>query len=56
MNEVIDEVSKFDTKNFFFMDDNIIGQPKYAKELFKALIPLKKTWGWLGLDKPRKGH
>lgn len=43
--EVIDEVSRFDTKNFFFMDDNIIGQPKYAKELFTALIPLKRTWG-----------
>ncbi|MDP4181009.1 MAG: radical SAM protein [Bacillota bacterium] len=29
----------------FFSDDNICGDPKYAKELFKALIPLKIKWG-----------
>ena len=28
----------------FFVDDNIAGYPKYAKELFKALIPLKIKW------------
>lgn len=28
----------------FFVDDNIAGYPKYAKELFKALIPLKIRW------------
>jgi len=27
-----------------FMDDNIIGDSDYAKELFAAMIPLKKTW------------
>ena len=26
------------------MDDNIAGNPKYAKELFKALIPLNIKW------------
>jgi len=29
----------------FFSDDNIVGNPVYAKELFKALIPLKVRWG-----------
>src|SRR5204863_6693805 len=32
-------------KWFVFVDDNIIGNPKWSKELFKALIPLKITWG-----------
>lgn len=29
----------------FFSDDNICGNPEHAKELFKALIPLKIRWG-----------
>lgn len=28
----------------FFVDDNIAGRPDYARELFKALIPLKVRW------------
>ncbi len=43
--EVLDEIRSFDTKGFLFADDNICGQPDYAKELFRALIPLKKKWG-----------
>lgn len=43
--EVIDEIRTFDTKDFFFVDDNITGHKAYAKELFKALIPLKRVWG-----------
>ena len=27
-----------------FLDDNIIGHPKYAKRLFKAIKPLKIKW------------
>jgi radical SAM superfamily enzyme YgiQ (UPF0313 family) len=38
--EVITEIKGFDTRDFFFLDDNIAGKPPYAKELFKALIPL----------------
>lgn len=30
---------------FIFLDDNIFGQPSYAKELFKELTPLKILWG-----------
>lgn len=43
--EVIDEIRDFDTRDFFFIDDNIISKPEYTKELFKALIPLNRTWG-----------
>ncbi len=31
-------------RNFIFVDDNIIAEPDYAKELFRAMIPLKKRW------------
>ncbi len=43
--EVVDEISTFDGRHFFFVDDNICGKPAYAKELFSKLIPLRKTWG-----------
>ncbi len=31
-------------KTFLFLDNNIYSEPFYAKELFKALIPLKIKW------------
>ncbi len=43
--EVIDEIRAFDKSDFFFVDDNICGNPGYAKELFRALKPLKRAWG-----------
>lgn len=43
--EVVAEIKGFDTRDFVFLDDNIAGKPPYARELFKALIPLKRTWG-----------
>jgi radical SAM superfamily enzyme YgiQ (UPF0313 family) len=43
--DVMDEIRAFASKDFLFADDNICGQPEYAKELFRALIPLKKKWG-----------
>jgi radical SAM superfamily enzyme YgiQ (UPF0313 family) len=43
--EVIDEIKRFDTRDFFFADDNITGDPRYAKELFRALLPLRRVWG-----------
>lgn len=45
VDDVIEEIKGFDTREFFFMDDNIVGRPKYAKELFLKLIPLNRTWG-----------
>jgi len=42
--EVIGEIKQAKLKKIFFVDDNIIGHPKYARELFRALIPLKLRW------------
>lgn len=43
--DIIREVKMLKNKAIiFFVDDNIAGQPAYAKELFKALIPLKVRW------------
>ena len=41
---VVREIKESGAKNFMFLDDNIIGHPKYAKELFKAIKPLKIKW------------
>ncbi len=41
---IIKDITESGARNFIFLDDNIIGNPKYAKELFKALIPLKIRW------------
>ena len=47
--DVVEEIKKMmaasKKKVFAFLDDNIFGRPSYAKELFRALIPLKILWG-----------
>ena len=43
--DIIKEIEGFDTREFFFLDDNITGRPEHAKELFRALIPLNRIWG-----------
>jgi radical SAM superfamily enzyme YgiQ (UPF0313 family) len=40
--EVVADANRADSRNLMFMDDNLCGNPKYAKQLFEALIPLKK--------------
>lgn len=42
--EVEQEIERGKTK-FFFVDDNIIANRRYARELFQRLIPLKIKWG-----------
>jgi radical SAM superfamily enzyme YgiQ (UPF0313 family) len=42
---VVEEIKAAPSKYFFFVDDNLTIQKKYAKELMKALIPLKISWG-----------
>jgi len=42
--EIIRELEQMDGRHIFFVDDNIVGKPAYAKELFQALKPLKKQW------------
>jgi radical SAM superfamily enzyme YgiQ (UPF0313 family) len=41
---VVGEISKINRKKFFFVDNNIVADHRKAKELFKALIPLKIKW------------
>jgi radical SAM superfamily enzyme YgiQ (UPF0313 family) len=43
--EVVQEIRQSNLKKIFFVDDNIISNTAYARELFKALIPLKLRWG-----------
>jgi radical SAM superfamily enzyme YgiQ (UPF0313 family) len=41
---IVRDIKESGAKNFMFLDDNIIGQAAYAKELFRALKPLKIRW------------
>ena len=43
--EVVAEIANQPDKRWMFLDDNLIGNVKYAKELLRGLIPLGITWG-----------
>jgi len=42
--DVLAEIDTLKRKYVFFYDDNIVGNPRYSKELFRALIPYNKLW------------
>jgi radical SAM superfamily enzyme YgiQ (UPF0313 family) len=42
--EIVEEIKRFDLKFLLFVDDNITANPDHAKELFEALMPLKIRW------------
>jgi radical SAM superfamily enzyme YgiQ (UPF0313 family) len=42
--DVVNEITFYKKKLWFFVDDNIISNPHEARQLFKALIPLKIKW------------
>jgi radical SAM superfamily enzyme YgiQ (UPF0313 family) len=42
--DVIDEMGHMEGGFIFFVDDNIVGRPDYAKDLFRALVPLNVKW------------
>jgi radical SAM superfamily enzyme YgiQ (UPF0313 family) len=42
--EIVEEIRRLDKKLIFFVDDNITSNMEQAKELFRALIPLKIRW------------
>ncbi|HMK77488.1 MAG TPA: radical SAM protein, partial [Thermodesulfobacteriota bacterium] len=44
VDEVIEEVKRLEGDFIVFVDDNIGGNRRYAKELFTRLKPLKKKW------------
>ncbi|MBR8535780.1 B12-binding domain-containing radical SAM protein [Carboxylicivirga sediminis] len=41
---VVRDIKESKAKVFIFLDDNIIGNPAYAKALFRAIKPLKIKW------------
>jgi radical SAM superfamily enzyme YgiQ (UPF0313 family) len=45
--EVIADVRQMKPKKLIFLDLNLISEVDYAKELFRALIPLRVRWGGL---------
>ena len=43
--EILKEIETFNRKKLIvFVDDNIVGNPKVAKELFRALVPYRIKW------------
>ncbi len=50
IDEVVRDITCFEGRNYLqnkmvtFMDINLIGNKRYAKELFRKMIPLKKWW------------
>jgi radical SAM superfamily enzyme YgiQ (UPF0313 family) len=45
LEEILKEIETLpEKKPIAFVDDNIVGNPKFAKELFRALIPHKIRW------------
>jgi radical SAM superfamily enzyme YgiQ (UPF0313 family) len=43
--EVLKEIETLNHRKLVvFVDDNIVGNPKFAKELFRALVPYKIKW------------
>ncbi|MFC2062351.1 B12-binding domain-containing radical SAM protein [Chloroflexota bacterium] len=44
--EILKEIETFNKRKVVgFVDDNIVGNPEFAKELFCALVPYKIKWG-----------
>jgi radical SAM superfamily enzyme YgiQ (UPF0313 family) len=44
VDNVVRDIEESGGKIFIFLDDNIIGDPVYAKQLFRAIKPLKIKW------------
>ena len=42
--DVLAEMDTLERRLVFFYDDNIVGNPRRSKELFRALIPYNKRW------------
>lgn len=42
--DVIEELQQIESKNILFVDVSPIEDKKYAKELYSAMIPLRKRW------------
>ena len=42
--EIVGELRQVHDKYVFFVDDNIVGDPAGARELFEAIVPLRIQW------------
>jgi len=42
--DILADIDSCKEKNLFFLDDNITGDKRYAKELFREMISRKKVW------------
>ncbi len=42
--DVVSEIEALPERFFIFVDDNLTAEREYARELFEALIPLRKRW------------
>jgi radical SAM superfamily enzyme YgiQ (UPF0313 family) len=42
--EVVAEIRSQRRRNLFFVDDNLVADPEAAKDLFRALVPLRVRW------------
>ncbi len=42
--DIVKEVKSLKGKYLFFVDDNVVGDPRRTRKLFKALTPCKKKW------------
>jgi radical SAM superfamily enzyme YgiQ (UPF0313 family) len=51
---VIDEIRDLPTRRFAISDVHVTDDVEYAKELFRAMIPLKKKWGALASTRVAK--
>ncbi len=45
IDNVVEEIKAAPSKYFFFVDDNLTINKRYAKELMKVIKPLKISWG-----------
>jgi len=48
VSDIVEEIKRYPSRIFFFVDDNIFLGKEHAYELFEALIPLKIKWGSQG--------
>jgi radical SAM superfamily enzyme YgiQ (UPF0313 family) len=44
LDEVLREIEGIEEDVIYFCEDNIVGNPRYAKELFRRMISLNKQW------------
>lgn len=42
--DVAAEIRRLDGRTLFFIDDNLLIHRKYTRELFEALVPLRRRW------------